>query len=154
MNQFPLPRLLTATELQTVKANHAANRAIFEDAGWFIPIPDGDKMSEMGDKSVAYVNDARDILTSNQAELGALVPLDKLVQADDLHDQAQLLEDEMRDLLVAPTNISMIAGAIAKGYADDLYNILKGLVRVSAKWVDSVKRLAARYERGPRPPKP
>lgn len=154
MIEFPIPRKLTATELQAVQTNNAANRAIFEDAGWFVPIPDGQKMSELGDKSVAYVDDARDILVQNQAELGAFIPVDKFIEADDVHDQAQLIEDEMHEILVAPTNVSMVAGAVAKGYADDEYNLLKGLERVSSKWKAAVERLAARYERGPRTPKP
>ncbi len=154
MTEFPIPRKLTAAELQTVQSNNAANRANFEAAGWFIPIPSGQNMSELGDKTVAYVNDARDILVQNQGELGGFISVDKFIEADDVHDQAQLIEDEMHEILAAPTNISMVAGAAAKKYADNEYDLLKGLERVSAKWKSAVERLAARYERGPRAPKP
>lgn len=152
MDNLNIPRLLTSAELTQIKANNAANKTIFEAAGWFVPVPDGRTLSEMGDKSQAYVDDARDILEQNQAELGALVPLAAFKNADDVHDQAQEIEDELIEILVAPTNVSLIAGAAAKKYADDEYNILKGLERVNTKWKAAVERLGARYKgQGPRP---
>ena len=147
MDNFNLPRKLTQAEVDTITANLAANKAIFEAANWFLPVPDGNKVSALGDKGTAYVDDAREILEQNQADLGSFVSLSDFQNADDVHDQAQELEDLMLDSLVAPHNVSLIAGAAAKKYADDEYNVLKGLERLNTKWKAAVERLSARYKR-------
>ena len=146
MDNFTLPRKLSDAELAEIVTMKAREKEIYTAAGWFLPIPDGHDLSPLGDKTVAYVNDGREILDENEAELSAFLNKAELDSADDLHDQAQKIEDLAIENLVAPHNVSLISGAAAKKLVDNEYSVLKSLARISNKWKAAVERLGARYK--------